>query len=69
VYPGFADAALTPSGPCPGHDAGFCPFFPIGLAFSGTAESVSFAGVANQIVFDDVTFGSVTKQRNIEAYF
>ena len=25
----------------------------------GTAMSIEFAGVANQIVFDDVTFGSV----------
>lgn len=41
-------------------NAGFCPFFPVGVAFSGTAKSISFAGVADQIVFDDVTFGSVT---------
>lgn len=38
----------------------FCPFDPIGVNFAGTAESVSFAGVANHIVFDDVTFGSST---------
>ena len=50
----------TQSGPCPGYSAGFCPFFPSGIAFDGTAHSVSFAGVANQIVFDDITFGSVT---------
>jgi PEP-CTERM motif len=53
----------TPSG-CSGipaaDGAGFCPFFPIGVSFSGTAESVEFAGVENQIVFDDVTFGSAT---------
>jgi hypothetical protein len=42
------------------YGAGFCPFVPIGVSFSGTAESISFAGVANQIVFDDVTFGSAT---------
>ena len=36
----------------------FCPFVPIGVSFTGTARSVSFAGVADQIVFDDVTFGS-----------
>ena len=40
------------------YNAAFCPFFPDGIAFAGTAESVSFAGVANHIVFDDVTFGS-----------
>lgn len=36
----------------------FCPFSPIGVLFSGTALSIGFGGVANQIVFDDVTFGS-----------
>jgi hypothetical protein len=51
---------VTPNGPCPGYVAGFCPFFPIGVAFSGTAMSIDFGGVANQIVFDDVTFGSAT---------
>jgi hypothetical protein len=50
----------TPSGPCPGFNAGFCPFFALGIGFAGIAKSVSFAGVANQIVFDDVTFGSIT---------
>ena len=42
------------------YDAQFCPFVPIGVDFAGTAESISFAGVANEIVFDDVTFGSST---------
>lgn len=42
------------------YDAGFCPFVPVGVSFSGTAYSIGFAGVGNQIVFDDVTFGSVT---------
>ncbi len=50
----------TPSGPCVGFNAGFCPFVPIGVGFLGTAKSVAFAGVADQIVFDDVTFGSIT---------
>ena len=48
----------TQSGPCPGYNAGFCPFVAAGVAFAGTARSVSFAGVANQVVFDDVTFGA-----------
>lgn len=49
---------LTPS-TCGGQfGAGFCPFVAAGLAFSGTASSVTFAGAANEIVFDDVTFGS-----------
>jgi hypothetical protein len=30
----------------------------VGVTFAGIAKSISFAGVANQIVFDDVTFGS-----------
>lgn len=51
---------VTPSD-CPaGYSAGFCTFKAIGVAFSGVAKSVSFAGAANQIVFDDVTFGSAT---------
>jgi len=49
----------TPSQCPPGYNAGFCPFFPIGVAFAGTAKSIVFAGVGNQIVFDDITFGSV----------
>lgn len=50
----------TNGGSCPGYNAGFCPFTASGIAFAGTALSVSFAGSANQIVFDDVTFGSIT---------
>lgn len=50
---------LSPNaGYCPGYNAGFCPYSPIGVNFAGIAKSVSFAGVANQIVFDDITFGS-----------
>ncbi len=48
------------AGSCPGYSAGFCPFSPSGIGFAGIAKSVSFAGVANQIVFDDITFGSTT---------
>ncbi len=50
----------TNGGSCPGFNAGFCPFTAQGVAFAGTARSIGFGGVANQIVFDDVTFGSVT---------
>lgn len=57
----LATLSLTPnSGSCPGYSAGFCPFSPKGVSFSGIAKSIGFAGVANQIVFDDVTFGSET---------
>lgn len=55
----LATLNLTPNaGACPGFGAGFCPFGPKGVLFDGVAKSVSFAGVANQIVFDDITFGS-----------
>lgn len=55
----LATLNLSPNaGSCPGYSAGFCPFSPVGVTFAGTAKSISFAGVANQIVFDDVTFGS-----------
>jgi len=55
----LATIDLSPNaGSCPGYGAGFCPFSPVGVTFAGTAKSIEFAGVANQIVFDDVTFGS-----------
>ena len=54
------DLPTTVSNCPPQYAAGFCPFFPIGVAFAGTAQSIVFNGVANQIVFDDITFGSVT---------
>ena len=41
---------------CLGYD--YCPYVPIGVTFSGTAESVLFSGTANYIVFDDITLGS-----------
>jgi hypothetical protein len=52
--------STTPSACSPAFNAGFCPFVASGISFLGTAHSVSFGGVANQVVFDDVTFGSVT---------
>ena len=45
---------------CSAYSAAFCPFSPVGVNFAGTAKSIEFAGVANEIVFDDVTFGSST---------
>ena len=52
---------LTPNlGNCPGCSAGCCPFAAAGVNFSGTARSVSFGGVANPIMFDNITFGSAT---------
>ena len=36
------------------------PFEAIGVSFDGIAKSVAFGGVANQITFDNITFGSST---------
>ena len=55
----LTSVSLTPNqGSCPGYGAQFCPFSPAGANFVGIARSVSFGGVANQIAFDDITFGS-----------
>lgn len=51
--------SLTPSG-CSGFFGAYCPFEAIGVSFGGTAKSVEFGGVANYVVFDDVTFGKST---------
>ncbi len=50
-----------PTTPSDGGDpnGNFSPFYAIGIEFEGLAMSVSFAGVQNQIAFDDITFGSV----------
>ena len=57
----LATLSLTPQASgCSSYGAAFCPFVAAGVTFSGTARSIAFAGVANQIVFDDVTFGSAT---------
>jgi hypothetical protein len=52
---GTVDLATTNPTGCPDYNAALCPFFPAGLTFAGTAESVAFGGAANQIVFDDVS--------------
>lgn len=36
----------------------FSPFFPVGLEFSGIAKSVRLSGTANQIGFDNISFGT-----------
>ena len=38
----------------------FSTFAPIGVTFTGVAKSIDFGGTVNQIVFDNVTFGSAT---------
>jgi len=51
---------VTPSEPgtpeCPYGD--YCPWVTTGVAFSGTAQSAIFAGVADYIGFDNITLGS-----------
>lgn len=55
----LATVVLEPNAKgCPDYAAGFCPFQPIGGTFTGIGRSIGFGGVANQIAFDDVTFGS-----------
>ncbi len=50
----------TTTSNCGPFNAGFCPFVAAGVNFAGIARSVNWGGVANQVVFDDVTFGSST---------
>jgi hypothetical protein len=56
------NASLTPQSGCGGGDPNgtYSCWAPVGVAFSGIARSIAFGGAANFIVFDDVTFGSVT---------
>lgn len=49
---------LTPFNGDPDPTGQFSPFVPIGVSFSGIARSVDFGGTLNQIVFDNITFGS-----------
>jgi len=42
----------------PGSTQTFCSWDPIGVTFTGTAESVDFAGVANEVGFDNITLGA-----------
>jgi hypothetical protein len=58
------DLPVTPTGyptaPCTDASEDYCPFVPIGITFTGTAESVDFSGTANEIGFDEITLGSAT---------
>jgi hypothetical protein len=53
---------VLPITPSDGGDpnGAFSPFFPIGVAFAGTALSVDFGGTIDQIGFDNITLGSET---------
>ncbi|OUL20770.1 hypothetical protein BV372_32585 [Nostoc sp. T09] len=50
----------TPFNGAPDPTGQFSPLLPIGVSFSGIAKSVDFGGTVNQIVFDNITFGSAT---------
>ncbi len=55
------DLPVTPSGGAPECTYGaYCPWFPIGVTFDGSAQSVIFSGSANYIGFDNITLGSAT---------
>ncbi len=44
---------------CIGDPTGdFCNFTAVGVAFGGIAKSISFSGAANQVAFDNITFGA-----------
>ena len=46
---------------CSGDPSGdFCNWSAIGVDFAGVAKSINFGGTANQVGFDDITFGSST---------
>jgi hypothetical protein len=56
------DADLTPQGGCGGGDPNgtYSCWAAVGVPFGGIARSVKFAGSANFIGFDNITFGAVT---------
>jgi hypothetical protein len=57
----LGDQYLPINGPGPGDPNGVYSNWSIGtVAFDGTAKSIVFGGTPNYIVYDDVTFGSVT---------
>lgn len=50
----FGSVAGCPMNP----GASFCPFASANVAFAGSARSVDFGGTLNDVVFDNITFGS-----------
>jgi len=51
---------VTPSGGAGCTYGSYCPWFPIGVSFAGTAESAVFTGTADYIGFDNITLGAST---------
>ena len=56
VLPATSNGSGTPG--CMGHN--YCPTYPEGVTFAGTAESVNFSGTADYIIYDNITLGSGT---------
>jgi len=56
----LATLMLPPNGSCANTETPFCFWTPIGMTFSGTAESVDFAGAADEVGFDNITLDSAT---------
>ncbi|WP_174512998.1 autotransporter domain-containing protein [Methylocella tundrae] len=55
----LATLTLPTNGSNPNFSESYSNWTPIGVGFSGIAESVTFGGTANFIVFDDVTINSI----------
>ena len=56
----LADLSLPVTPSLPGQKYAYNVLVPFGVSFSGVAHSVDFGGTANQIAFDNITFGSAT---------
>jgi hypothetical protein len=56
----MATISLAPLGSLPIPGGNYNIWAPVGVSFEGVAKSVKFGGAANQIGFDDITFGSET---------
>lgn len=57
---GSASLPVTPPAAGDPNGGTFGTWQPVGVSFTGTAKSIKFLGAADQIGFDDITFGSAT---------
>jgi hypothetical protein len=62
---GSFNLPLTPFNGAPDPTGQFSPLVPVGVGFSGLAKSVEFGGSANQIGFDNITFGDAAPQSSV----
>ncbi len=61
VYSGLdGTGSLLASLSLPATSSPYCVWAPVGVSFSGTAQSVIFSGTANYIGFDNITLGGQT---------